>query len=450
MDHAITVHALLLHACPNFPRMCHNALLLRPSGCACHRLALLSVPHPWSCCVPVLCGTAPGSWFGLYGCATSATIPCAFHFRVRCLGDVPLGALIVQGFTQKEEHEGCIGHHRYKPKEEVSRLLSWCCLPSRSWPLHSASLAYSMKSGCGCRWVPMSPASARAHTTCTCCPAPFSLLCIYLPLVLDFRWHCPHRCWMPLRGSWREPCLSAWTSCNPSPPIARDFPSLNPSKLPKLKKPYVSGPQLVPLDCPFLLLQSMLSWSFVLHWKHALISFNLQFLVMGAYFWHLKHVIFLLFVLAPLEIKAVEATSMVPGSNLVLTKMMIPCFITCSPFVVRSWEPWRCSRTLYVGPSTPLQWSSHWKSSRLLLEDPVVFTHAWWDSPSSSSLVPSSIQLAEWATSECGAARCCGCHSPLPVWLVVADDWRSGEDMEAIWDSPNLILTGNSKTLSLK
>ena len=38
------------------------------------------------------------------------------------------------------------------------------------------------------------------------------------------------------------------------------------------------------------------------------------------------------------------------------------------------------------------------------------------------------------------------CHSPLPVWHVVVDDWESEGDTEAIWDCQSPILTGNLKT----
>ena len=210
-----------VHAWPSLLRMCHNALLLRPSGSAYRRLASLAVPHHWSCCVPVPCATAPEFCFELHGSPTRVTNPCALHIYVQCLGDVPLGALLVQGYTQKEAHEECISHHWYKPKEGGARLVSWCWFPSRSWPLHLARLASSLKSGCGCRWIPRRPTSAQAHLFSPCSPAPHIVLCLYLPLVFDSRWHCPHQCWMPRRVHWREPCPSLWTRCNPSPPIAR-------------------------------------------------------------------------------------------------------------------------------------------------------------------------------------------------------------------------------------
>ena len=145
----------------------------------------LAKPHHWSCYVPVPCSPAPGFCFALHGCPTRVTNPCALHVHVQCLGDVPQGVLFVQGYTQKEQREECIGQHWYKPKEEASRLVSWCWPPSQSWPLHLARLDFLLKSGCGCRWVPRMTASARAHTSCPCCPAPHIVLCLYLPLVFD-------------------------------------------------------------------------------------------------------------------------------------------------------------------------------------------------------------------------------------------------------------------------
>ena len=41
-------------------------------------------------------------------------------------------------------------------------------------------LAFSPISGCGCRWVPKRPASARAHASCPCCASTF------------------HSCWTPV------------------------------------------------------------------------------------------------------------------------------------------------------------------------------------------------------------------------------------------------------------
>ena len=40
------------------------------------------------------------------------------------------------------------------------------------------------------------------------------------------------------------------------------------------------------------------------------------------------------------------------------------------------------------------------------------------------------------------------CHSPLPVWVAIADEWGSEEAMGAACDSPNGISTINLKTLS--
>ena len=40
------------------------------------------------------------------------------------------------------------------------------------------------------------------------------------------------------------------------------------------------------------------------------------------------------------------------------------------------------------------------------------------------------------------------CHSPLPVWVAIADEWGSEEAMGATCDSPNGISTTNLKTLS--
>ena len=40
------------------------------------------------------------------------------------------------------------------------------------------------------------------------------------------------------------------------------------------------------------------------------------------------------------------------------------------------------------------------------------------------------------------------CHSPLPDWIVTADEWGSEEAMGAAYDSPNGILITNSKTLN--
>ena len=38
------------------------------------------------------------------------------------------------------------------------------------------------------------------------------------------------------------------------------------------------------------------------------------------------------------------------------------------------------------------------------------------------------------------------CHSPLPVWRVVADDWELEEATGVIWDFQSRILTGKLKT----
>ena len=40
------------------------------------------------------------------------------------------------------------------------------------------------------------------------------------------------------------------------------------------------------------------------------------------------------------------------------------------------------------------------------------------------------------------------CHSPLPDWIVSADEWGSEEAMGAAYDSPNGILITNLKTLN--
>ena len=198
-----------VHAWPFLPRMCHNALLLPPSRCAYHRLASLAVPYHWSCCVPVPCVTAPGFCFGLHGCPTRVTNPCALHIHVNAWKTFHWGRSWSK--VTHKEHEECIGYHWYKPKEDGSRLVSWCWLPSPNWPLHPVRLTSLLKSCCGCRWVPRRPASARAHTSCPCCPAPHIALCLYQPLVFDSRSHCAHRCWMPRRVPWRKPCPSAWT-----------------------------------------------------------------------------------------------------------------------------------------------------------------------------------------------------------------------------------------------
>ena len=41
------------------------------------------------------------------------------------------------------------------------------------------------------------------------------------------------------------------------------------------------------------------------------------------------------------------------------------------------------------------------------------------------------------------------CHSPLPVWVAIADEWGSEEAMGAACNSPNGISTTNLKTLNL-
>ena len=40
------------------------------------------------------------------------------------------------------------------------------------------------------------------------------------------------------------------------------------------------------------------------------------------------------------------------------------------------------------------------------------------------------------------------CHSPLPVWVAIADEWGSVEAMGAACGSPNGISTTNLKTLN--
>ena len=171
------------------------------------------------------------------------------------------------------------------------------------------------------------PASARAHTSCPFCPGtpqravPLLSTRVQLPLALPTS---------VLSASSRSLKTALSFSMNPLQPESTNScsPSSSeaPSELPKLKNPCFSGPLLVPLDCPILLLQSLARWLLVLHLKHTLFSFDLQSLAMFPSFWHLKHVIFLL-LLPPLEWKAVEATSL-PGYALVLAKLMMSCFIS--------------------------------------------------------------------------------------------------------------------------
>ena len=40
------------------------------------------------------------------------------------------------------------------------------------------------------------------------------------------------------------------------------------------------------------------------------------------------------------------------------------------------------------------------------------------------------------------------CHSPLPDWIVIADEWGSEEAMDAACGSPNGISITNLKTLN--
>ena len=139
--------------------------------------------------------------------------PCAMSGR-RSTGCAPRPKLHSKGRTRR-------GYHWYKPKEEVSRLVSWCWLPPRSWPLHPARPVSSLKSGCACRWVPRRPASAGAHTSCPCCPGSHSMLCLYLPPVKSFEAEEALFSWTPA-GATGLPVLALAIPCKMAHRIALD------------------------------------------------------------------------------------------------------------------------------------------------------------------------------------------------------------------------------------
>ena len=246
-------------------------------------------------------------------------LPCAFSGR-RSTGSAHSPKLHTKGRTRRVYSSSLVQTKGRRVPSCVLMLLS-----SRSWPLHPAGLASWLKSRCGCRWVPRRPASARVHTSCPCCPATQSVLCLYLPLMFDSGWPFPTSV---LNASLRSLKRALSLTLNPSkhestnswsPPfplkprqsfrIWRGFAFLDPGwchwTAPSCScNPYKQALRIALEARPAFLWPGVSQ-----HVKHVIL-------------WHLKHVIFLLLLprLSGIQLK--------PGSALVLAKLMRSCFIS--------------------------------------------------------------------------------------------------------------------------